>query len=261
MSFYVARRLGVTRPPGLEPGTPGLEGRCSDPTELRALASSLLPRLRPPRSRCNCPSGASVTQTSAQAVPASPRGVQSSRRGLNPRPHPYQGCALPLSYASPVICTSKPPHHTPACHQSKQGRRDLNPQPPVLETGALPVELRPFILQKARPSSRWLGLAPRSVPGLPMGIPGQRGNGWGRSRTVDTGVFSAVLYRLSYPAHDRNAKKEPISAASRAGDNKPHAATAKAATGERSVTVPNYLCVCRVASKAMPGGRAIRSSQ
>ena len=25
-------------------------------------------------------------------------------------------------------------------------------------------------------------------------------NGWGRSRTADTGVFSAVLYRLSYPA-------------------------------------------------------------
>ncbi len=27
---------------------------------------------------------------------------------------------------------------------ASQGRRDLNPQPPVLETGALPVELRPF---------------------------------------------------------------------------------------------------------------------
>ena len=25
-----------------------------------------------------------------------------------------------------------------------QGRRDLNPQPPVLETGALPIEPRPF---------------------------------------------------------------------------------------------------------------------
>ena len=32
-----------------------------------------------------------------------------------------------------------------------QGRRDSNPQPPVLETGALPVELRPFTVPK------WLG--------------------------------------------------------------------------------------------------------
>ena len=26
----------------------------------------------------------------------------------------------------------------------EQGRRDLNPQPPVLETGALPIELLPY---------------------------------------------------------------------------------------------------------------------
>ena len=122
----------ATRPPGLEPGTPGLEGRCSDPTELRA---PVIP---------------------FQAAP-------SSRRDLNPRPHPYQGCALPLSYAS------------------RQGRRDSNPQPPVLETGALPIELRPSAASANRPLAA-------------------RGNGWGRSRTADTGVFSAVLYRLSYPA-------------------------------------------------------------
>jgi hypothetical protein len=28
---------------------------------------------------------------------------------------------------------------------TQQGRRDSNPQPPVLETGALPVELRPWV--------------------------------------------------------------------------------------------------------------------
>ncbi len=27
----------------------------------------------------------------------------------------------------------------------QQGRRDSNPQPPVLETGALPIELRPWV--------------------------------------------------------------------------------------------------------------------
>ena len=32
----------------------------------------------------------------------------------------------------------------------RQGRRDSNPQPPVLETGALPVELRPL-------APAWLG--------------------------------------------------------------------------------------------------------
>ena len=30
-----------------------------------------------------------------------------------------------------------------AQHSCQQGRRDLNPQPPVLETGALPIELQP----------------------------------------------------------------------------------------------------------------------
>src|ERR1700722_7145702 len=36
-----------------------------------------------------------------------------------------------------------------------QGRRDSNPQPPVLETGALPVELLPSVGCLRLPSSRW----------------------------------------------------------------------------------------------------------
>jgi hypothetical protein len=52
---------------------------------------------------------------------------------------------------------------------NQQARRDSNPQPPVLETGALPVELRTFY-------------------------------GQGRSRTADTTIFSRVLYQLSYLA-------------------------------------------------------------
>jgi hypothetical protein len=31
--------------------------------------------------------------------------------------------------------------------RTQQGRRDLNPQPPVLETGALPIELRPWVAE------------------------------------------------------------------------------------------------------------------
>ena len=124
--------LSATRPPGLEPGTPGLEGRCSDPTELRAPAIPF------------------------QAAP-------SSRRDLNPRPHPYQGCALPLSYASDRGGGTRTPN-----------RRFW----------------RPVLYQ--------LSYAPLPLPAnRPMAA---RGNGWGRSRTADTGVFSAVLYRLSYPA-------------------------------------------------------------
>jgi hypothetical protein len=57
---------------------------------------------------------------------------------------------------------------------SEQGRRESNPQPPVLETGALPIELLPY-------DSRLLG-------------------GQGGSRTPDTTIFSRVLYQLSYLA-------------------------------------------------------------
>ena len=65
-----------------------------------------------------------------------------------------------------------------------QARRDSNPQPPVLETGALPVELRTSVpLRSRRPG-------PQAGPG----------DGQGRSRTADTAIFSRVLYQLSYLA-------------------------------------------------------------
>ena len=35
--------------------------------------------------------------------------------------------------------------HTFSALRGEQGRQDLNLQPPVLETGALPVELRPWV--------------------------------------------------------------------------------------------------------------------
>ena len=62
----------------------------------------------------------------------------------------------------------------------KQARRDSNPQPPVLETGALPVELRTSDIHRSilRPSY----------------------SGQGRNRTTDTTIFSRVLYQLSYLA-------------------------------------------------------------
>ena len=56
---------------------------------------------------------------------------------------------------------------------AQHGRRESNPQPPVLETGALPIELLPSVV-------------------LP--------SGQGGSRTPDTTIFSRVLYQLSYLA-------------------------------------------------------------
>jgi hypothetical protein len=61
-----------------------------------------------------------------------------------------------------------------------QARRDSNPQPPVLETGALPIELR---------TSTLLQLMTNKLT-----------SGQGRNRTTDTTIFSRVLYQLSYLA-------------------------------------------------------------
>ena len=60
----------------------------------------------------------------------------------------------------------------------QHARQDSNLQPPVLETGALPIELRASV----------------SVvrPVLP--------SGQGQNRTADTTIFSRVLYQLSYLA-------------------------------------------------------------
>jgi hypothetical protein len=57
-------------------------------------------------------------------------------------------------------------------------RRESNPQPPVLETGALPIELR-------------------------------TSSGQGQNRTADTTIFSRVLYQLSYLARLPFARQKP----------------------------------------------------
>src|SRR5690606_30734446 len=64
-----------------------------------------------------------------------------------------------------------------------QARRDSNPQPPVLETGALPIELRTYAPQPP--------------------------HGRGRNRTADTAIFSRVLYHLSYPAAPLASRRRP----------------------------------------------------
>ena len=88
----------------------------------------------------------------------------SSRRGLNPRPHPYQGCALPLSYASPLFR---------AAYNRGGGTRTHN-------------------LRFWRPVLCQLSYAPVRIR-----------HGWGRTRTADTRVFSAVLYQAELPSRRR----------------------------------------------------------
>ena len=78
---------------------------------------------------------------------------------------------------------------------SAQARRDSNPQPPVLETGALPIELRTF----GRPSATFTF------------------HGQGRNRTADTTIFSRVLYQLSYLANKKNRPDQSWSGRSREG--------------------------------------------
>ncbi len=69
----------------------------------------------------------------------------------------------------------------------EQARRESNPQPPVLETGALPIELLTYTSQ----------------------------GGQGGNRTPDTTIFSRVLYQLSYlaPAPAPPTKSRPAQAA------------------------------------------------
>ena len=74
----------------------------------------------------------------------------------------------------------------------KQARRDSNPQPPVLETGALPIELRTF----SRPQATSMC------------------HGQGRNRTADTTIFSRVLYQLSYLANKKNRPTSSVRAES-----------------------------------------------
>ncbi len=128
------------RQEGLEPPTCGLEGRCSIQLSYWRFRRS------------------------------------SSRRGLNPRPLPYQGSALPLSYTS------------------GQARQDLNLQPPVLETGALPIELRAYVWLGADSNCRHpdfqSGALPPELPSQP-----EHGERYQQSGTAST------ARRLPYTAY------------------------------------------------------------
>ena len=72
-----------------------------------------------------------------------------SRRGeLNPRPLPYQGSALPLSYSGLIKVS---------------GRRNSNPRPSAWKADALPTELLPPDIVQRDPYSQSLFLSLRFV--------------------------------------------------------------------------------------------------
>gem|GEM_PF-3349223 len=77
----------------------------------------------------------------------------SQRRELNPRPLPYQGSALPLSYIGFAASEYHFRSQTPSLDYSTfykgganlSGRRGSNPRPTAWKAVALPTELLPLI--------------------------------------------------------------------------------------------------------------------
>ena len=132
---------------------------------------------------------------------------QSSRRGLNPRPHPYQGCALPLSYASRCSRASgdrgggtRTPNRRfwrPVLYQLSYAPTtwlgtDSNRRHPRFQRGALPTEL-PSRAGHASPAVASRADRPARARGA-----GGTSSGGG-IRTHDLVVNSHPLWPLSYP--------------------------------------------------------------
>ena len=132
------------------------------------------------------------------------------------------------------LCPTRPgPLVGPTCFRptSLQARRDLNPQPPVLETGALPVELRTFISWDG-PGAFTIG--PLEWPGaesnrrhhdfqscaLPTELPGQKKPPEPfRARARSIPMEMVRLYRGRTPV--RTSGRDQVSASSHPGTGSP----------------------------------------
>ncbi len=150
---------------GIRTRVPALRGLCpsplddtaSDPPPLRlrrsggGTAISFTCRIR----------GANAPLTDARRCSSYSVGTPSARRSLR--------FSLALAQRSQQ-------RHLSASHcdfEFQQARRDLNPQPPVLETGALPIELLTY---RAKRSTSATGLYPPSpVSRPPSVLQGDRG--------------------------------------------------------------------------------------
>jgi hypothetical protein len=148
------------------------------------------------------------------------------------------------------LCPTRPgPFMAPTCFRPtcSQARRDLNPQPPVLETGALPVELRTFN-SCDEPGASSFGLL--EWPGaesnrrhhdfqscaLPTELPGQKKPPEpfrARARQVPMEIFR--LYRSRTPV--RTSGRDQVSASSHPGTGSPRRT-------EREAQLPSPEATC-----------------
>src|SRR4051794_12086196 len=97
-----------------------------------------MPRLIRPRKK-----GLTVAFFSFAMASYAHRAPRLPGAGFNAR-HPLLALWARAGYdASPILCDSRPRRGTAASFVHWQGRRELNSQPLVLETSALPIELHP----------------------------------------------------------------------------------------------------------------------
>ena len=68
----------------------------------------------------------------------------------------YTSLRTGAALSSPCICQKKPSAF--ALGFSWQGHKDLNPEPTVLETAALPIELYPYIYKRQKALRKLVGL-------------------------------------------------------------------------------------------------------
>ena len=96
-------------------------------------------------------------------------GIRLERaKGIEPSYEAWEASVLPLNYARSALLTHW------------QERRDSNPQPPVLETGALPIELhsyRALFCRIARADASVRRRAPRAVSATSGGLAAEGSNG------------------------------------------------------------------------------------
>ena len=105
--------------------------------------------------------GRLTTTASGTGQYASPAASALSRSSLTACP----SCRVRLGRVPTARCAPSSVHHDSSCLFSyQQGRQDLNLQPAVLETAALPVELRPSLFRAVgSPNCAW-DSSPRALP-------------------------------------------------------------------------------------------------
>ena len=135
----------------------------------------------------------------------SPRSLsRDHRRTLDPcRPRCLRRDAPPDVGSD--LCRAPTPRRLRATGKSQQGRRDSNPRPTVLETAALPTELRPWAATDCSPGNRALPSGPhyasaRAAARARRSLPRHRGGAPRSSRSRHLQAPAAARGGLSSPS-------------------------------------------------------------